>query len=288
MPDIWALATVAATFATYLGVLASTGLVLVRIAFAREIRLIHVSLVRQTTAFALLGLFASIIGFALTGAALTGDSSGLTDLEMLGLLSRTPVGSSVAVRLVGLALVLAGIWIPRFGLPIAAAGALLSAWSFTIVGHSTGAGQFWLGGVLLLHLAGVSFWVGILSPLREIAGKQEFLSEAAGLGRRFGQVARFTVPGLIAAGVYLAWSLLGDFASLATTSYGLALLAKIGLVACLLAAAAANKFRFVPAMEKEDCKAAVRLRQSIVVEWVAVCLIILATAVLTTVTTPPA
>ena len=169
---------------------------------------------------------------------------------MLGLLSSTPVGTSFAFRLAGLALILAGIWIPRVGFTIAAAGGILSGWSFVMVGHVDGTDQFWLGCILLLHLVGASFWIGILSPLRAIAGKQECLAEAARLGHRFGRVASFSVPGLIAAGAILAWNLLGDFALLTTTAYGFTLLAKIGLVACLLAVAASNKLRFVPAMKR--------------------------------------
>ena len=68
-----------------------------------------------------------------------------------------------------------------------------------------------------------------------------------------------------------------------TTAFGLTLLAKIGGVACLLGAAAANKLRFVPAMRNGGRMAAVGLRRSIAVEWAAVCFVLLATAVLTTV-----
>ena len=85
----------------------------------------------------------------------------------------------------------------------------------------------------------------------------------------------------------MAWRLLGEVTALVMTAYGLTLLAKIGAVACLLAAAAANKLRFVPAMRAGDRMAALRLRRSIAVEWVAVCLVLMATAVLTTVPNLP-
>ena len=91
------------------------------------------------------------------------------------------------------------------------------------------------------------------------------------------------MPVLIAAGIVMAWRLLGNVAALVATGYGLTLLAKISAVACLLAAAAANKLRFVPATRNGDQMAAVGLRRSIAVEWAAVCFVLMATAVLTTV-----
>ena len=50
----------------------------------------------------------------------------------------------------------------------------------------------------------------------------------------------------------MARRLAGDFAALVGTGYGLALLARVSGVAVLFAAAAANRLRFVPGMEKGD------------------------------------
>ena len=91
------------------------------------------------------------------------------------------------------------------------------------------------------------------------------------------------MPVLIAAAIVMAWFLLGNITDLVATGYGLTLLAKIGAVACLLAAAAVNKLRFVPAMRNVDRMAAVGLRRSFAVEWTSVCFVLMATAVLTTV-----
>ncbi len=87
---------------------------------------------------------------------------------------------------------------------------------------------------------------------------------------------------MIAAGIVMAWRLLGGLEALLETGYGLTLLAKIGAVACLLAAAAANKLRFVPGMRAGDRRAAVALRRSIAVEGAAILVVLLATAALTT------
>ena len=281
MPDTWELSSTLVRSLLYFGVLGSTGLVLVRIVFGRETGRLHLTVVRQATALAVLALIAAGIGFALKAAAMTGALSGMTDPEMLGLLWQTPVGTAFALRIAGLGLVLLGLRLSGIGLPIAAVGGLLALWSFSRVGHVSGVTAPWLEALLLLHLAGAAFWIGILSPLRTLTGNHEDISPAADLGHRFGRVAVFTVPLLIAAGIVMAWRLTGSVAALLQTGYGLTLLVKVGVVACLLAAGAANKLRFVPAMGRGDHRAAVALRRSIAVEWAAIGLVLLATAALT-------
>ncbi len=283
MPDTWELASAFARSLLYLGVLGSVGLVLARIVFRRETGGLHDPMVRQATALATLALLAAGLGFALKGAAMTGGFSGMTDPEMLGLLWQTPAGTALLLRVAGLITILVALRVPAIGLPLAAVGGLMTLWSFTGVGHVADAGALWLEMLLLLHLAGVAFWIGILSPLRTLAGDPEGLSLAAGLGHRFGRIAAFTVPVLIAAGIVMAWRLLGEASALVATGYGLTLLAKIGALGLLLGAAAANKLRFVPAVRAGDRSAAFALRRSIAVEWAAVCFVLLATAVLTTV-----
>ncbi len=287
MPDLWDLLSILAKFLLYLGVLGSAGLVPVCLVFGPETGRMRGPIARQASGLALLALAAAGFGFLLRGAAMTGDASGLADPEMLGLLWQNPPGTQLLLLGSGLLLVLAGMRAPRIGLWIAAVGGLLALWSFVRIGHVPDAGPVWLEALLVLHLAAAAFWVGILSPLRRLAGDPAELDAAAELGQRFGRIASVTVPVLIAAGIVMAWRLLGDPAALVTTGYGLTLLAKIAGVAVLLGAAAHNKLRFVPAMRRGDPAAAARLRRSIAVEWLAVCAILLATATLTTLQHPP-
>lgn len=288
MPDSWELASIVLKFLLYLGTLGSVGLVLVRLVFGPETGPIQRPLGRQASALALVALVAAGCGFLLRGAAMAGDISGMADPEMLGLLWRNPPGTRLLLLGSGLVLVLAGLRAPRIGLWIAAAGGFLALWSFVWIGHIPDAGPVWLEALLLLHLAAAAFWIGILSPLRRLAGDPAELAAAAELGHRFGRIAAVTVPVLIAAGIVMALQLLGGPAALTTTGYGLTLLAKIAGVAFLLGAAAHNKLRFVPAMRRGEPAAAARLRRSIAVEWLAVCAILLVTATLTTVQHPPA
>ena len=287
MPDIWQLASVLAKFLLYLGVLGSVGLVLVLAVFRRETRPMDSPLRRRAAALALLALIAGGLGFLLKAAMLSGEASGMADPEMLGLLWETPAGTRQILLAAGLGLVFAGLWRGGPGIRVAAAGGLLALWSFSRIGHVADAGSFWLDALLLLHLALAAFWIGILSPLRTLAAAEGRLAGAAGLGRRFGRIAAVTVPLLIAAGLVMAWRLVGDPAALLATGYGLALLAKIAGVGVLLAAAAANKLRFVPAMERGDGRAAAGLRRSIALEWVAVFAILFVTAGLTSLAAPP-
>ncbi len=283
MPDSWELASILLKFLLYLGVLGSSGLVLVRLFFRRETDRMRGPIARQASALALLALLAGGLGFLLRGAAMAGDASGMTDPEMLGLLWRNPPGTRLLLLASGLILLLAGLRAAGTGLWIAAAGVSLALWSFAWIGHVPDAGSVWLEALLVVHLAAAAFWIGILSPLRRLAVSPEHLSEAAQLGHRLGRIASVTVPVLIAAGIVMAWHLVGDVTALTTTGYGLTLLAKIAAVLVLLGAAAHNKLRFVPAMRRGDPAAAVRLRRSIAVEWLAVCAILLVTATLTTI-----
>ena len=155
--------------------------------------------------------------------------------------------------------------------------------SYTRVGHSLDGPRWALGSLLALHLLAVAYWVGALWPLRRAAASPS----AAGLMHRFGVVATGVVGLLVAVGASFAWLMTGDLGALLGTAYGWTLLGKLALVAGLLGLAAHNKLRLTPALAQGDPAAAAALRRSIGWEIALVALILLATATLTTVTTPP-
>lgn len=281
MPDLWGLAAIAIKFALYLGVLTAVGTF-----FAT--RLFQLTGYRRfIIGFALLGIVATVFGFSLAGAALTGDASGMTDPEMLGLLWSTPVGTAVALRLVGLGLLIAGLYIGRVGLILSLVGSVLALWSFVTLGHIPDRGSLTLNFVLLFHLAAVSVWIGILTPLRSLSLDASRQSDAADVGHRFGKVAAVFVPLLILAGGYMSYVLVGSLSALVDTGYGQALLIKVLFVAGLLGLAAANKLRFIPQITNGDHVAANHLAKSISYEWVVIVAVLLTTAVLTSVLTLP-
>lgn len=287
MPDIWGIAAILAKLTLYFSIAGSTGLVIVRIAFPNLVSSLGDRIRIQAAVLAGLAIVAAVFGFMLRGAALTGGADGMTDPEMLGLLWQTPVGDVLVYRIAGAALVIAGMFIPRFGQWIALAGGTVALWSFATIGHVPELEQSGVRLLLLLHLLGIAFWIGVLGPLRSLSRQSEHLDNAGLLGHRFGQVALVIVPVLILAGLVMAWLLLGDLGALVSTGYGQALLIKLVLVGMVLTVAAANKLRFVPAMQAGDSKAAQHLARSIEIETGVILVVLAATATLTSVLTLP-
>ena len=281
MPDIWGLAAIITKFALYLGVLTATGTVLAALMF----RLNQFRGIALT--FGGIALIATLVGFSLRGANLTGDASGLMDLEMLGLLWSTPVGTAIALRLFGLGVLIVGLFMARGGIVLSALGGVVAVWSFGHIGHISDRGSVVLDVALTLHLITVAIWIGILTPLQRLARETATYAEAAKVGHRFGLVASFTVPALIVAGGYMSYTLVGSIPALIQTGYGQALIIKVLLVAILLGLAAANKLRFTPRLKAGDASAARHLTKTISIEWVVVVLVLAVTAVLTSNLTLP-
>lgn len=287
MPDIWGVIAIIVKLMLYVGIASSTGLMIIRTVFPDLVSPLNRQIKRQAAFFAVLALVAAVFGFVLQGAALLGDAGGVTDPEMLGLLWQTPVGDALTYQVIGAVVIIAGLFIPYFGRWISLAGGILALWSLAQIGHVPQVEQTGARLLLLLHLLGVAFWIGILGPLRNLSRQPEHLDRAARLGHLFGRVASVTVPFLILAGLLMAWLLLGDLRSLVSTPYGLTLLVKLSLVVLILALAAANKHRFVPAMQAGDAEAARHLARSIELEALVIALVLMVTATLTTVLTLP-
>jgi putative copper resistance protein D len=281
MPDPWGLAAIVTKFALYVGVLAAAGTVLAALIFKLD-RYRKLALV-----FAILGAAATLLAFALSGANLTGDASGMTDPEMLGLLWTTPIGSALAWRLAGLGLLVLGLFLGRVGFWLSALGGAIAVWSFDLVGHVADRDTWLLDGALTLHLLAIALWIGILTPLRNLASTPQTWDRAADVGHRFGVMASVTVPALIIAGGYMGYMLVGSFGALVGTGYGQALILKVVLVGVLLGLAAANKLRFIPGLQEGDPAAARHLVRSIKVEWGIVLVVLAVTAVLTSNLTLP-
>lgn len=287
MPDIWEIAAILAKLMLYVGVAGSVGLVIIRTAFADLVLAVSDRIRMQAVLLAGLALVASVFGYMLRGAALTGGADGMTDPEMLGLLWQTPVGDVLVYRVAGTVLIIFGLFIPLVGQWIALAGGLIALWSFAQIGHVPELETTGVRVLLLLHLLGIAFWIGALGPLRALSRRPEHIASAATLGHRFGQAASVIVPGLILAGLLMVWLLLGDLWALVTTGYGQTLLIKLVLVGAVLTLAAANKLRFVPAMQAGDDKAARHLARSIEIETAVILAVLAATATLTSVLTLP-
>ncbi|MEW2919605.1 CopD family protein [Ruegeria sp. ANG10] len=287
MPDIWGIGAILSKLMLYVGIGGATGLLIIRAVFADLVSPLSDTMRVQVVLLAGLALAGSVLGFMLRGASLTGGADGMTDPEMLGLLWQTPVGDVLVYRLAGTVLIIVGVFMPLIGQWIALVGGMIALWSFAQIGHVPELEITGVRVLLLLHLLGVAFWIGILGPLRALSQRPEYLNNAAMLGHQFGQAASVIVPALILAGLLLAWMLLGDMWALMTTGYGQNLLIKLALVGAVMTLAAANKLRFVPAMLSGDDNAARHLARSIGIEAVIILGILAATATLTSVMTLP-
>ena len=277
MPDIWELASITVKFALYFSIFTAAGTVFTGLIFKlNDVR-------KFTAVFASIGLFTTLLSFSLQGAALTGNLSGMIDNDMLTLLWDIPASNAFKYRLVGLVILISGIVMGRYGLILSILGGIIALWSFTRIGHVPNQKMLVLEISLLAHLLAAAFWIGILMPLHRLSLNKETIQQAADLGHNFGVIAAITMPIMILIGVYMSYILLGSFTSLIGSEYGRTLLIKITLVAGLLAIAAANKLRFVPALKRGDRMALIHFNKSIKLEWAIFVLIFAATATLTSI-----
>lgn len=93
----------------------------------------------------------------------------------------------------------------------------------------------------LVHLAGVSLWVGGLAVLLFGVLSRRRPDELAAVVPRYSRLAMTSVLLVVAAGVMLAWQSLGSADRLTTTSYGQTLLVKLALVAVVLLVAYSSR-----------------------------------------------
>jgi copper transport protein len=140
---------------------------------------------------------------------------------------------------------------------IALVGALSAASALLLVpalaGHASQTSPRWLSLSLdWLHLAAGSLWVGGLIGLLVLWASLGDVRRTAGLAvcvPRFSWVALLSVGALIGSGIGSSLTHFPTFASLWETNYGLALIAKIGLLLTAVAVASGNLLRARPRLE---------------------------------------
>ena len=282
--DGWALAAILAKSLGYGAALLAIGGPLFVVAF-RTAPDDALRLVRNIAVLAaLISVAILAVQFGIRSARISGMGlAGATDLMMLGFVWDSPLGTAAIWRCAGLILVLAILIEGAVGIGASLIGVLLIAASFTQIGHALGNPRWILASLLTVHLLVAAFWIAALAPLWRIVEHRG----GAILLHRFGKIASITVTVLVIVGVAFAWMMVGSITALFTTAYGWGLLGKITCVSGLMSLAAYNKWRLVPALEMGDAMAVPRLKRSIRMEVVATILILIATATLTSITTPP-
>lgn len=282
--DSWAVAAVAFKAIGYAAALLAMGGPLFLAAFpAAHIEARQLAMKIAVIA-SLLGVAVLAARFGIRAARISGMGlPGAVDPMMLSFVWDSPLGTAAIWRGLGELLVVAILIEGTLGLVIGLIGALLVALSYTFVGHSLGDPRWLLAALLTFHLLAAAFWVGALAPLARAVR----LPDGSALLHCFGTAASITVGVLITVGLIFAWQMTGSLTGLLTTAYGWTLIAKLAVVTGLMSLAAMNKWRLVPALASGAPGASDRLRRSIQFEAVAVLPILIATATLTSITTPP-
>ncbi|WP_299970785.1 CopD family protein [uncultured Roseobacter sp.] len=211
---------------------------------------------------------------------------GAVEPMILGMVAESPLGTSAAVRLAGLALIFCILWRARAGRILAVVGACLASGSFALRGHALGEPQMMLGALITLHILCLAFWVGAFAPLVR-ATRRDPPAIAGALAHEFGRRALWVVGLLVVAGG-LALVLLGAATPSALFSpYGQMFAIKLVLFAGVLTLAAVNKLKLTPALLASTPGTRRRFRRSIGFEVALVAGILVTTAALTTVSSPP-
>ena len=279
--DFLILLSIIAKLTLYIGALFASGIIIYQILFETNKTKYSFNSSQMIGAFALIGLITAIANYALLSARLVGDIAGTFDSEMLVILWRAPVGTALLLRVTGFAVIIVGLCWRKMGKSLMFIGCLVVIGSFTQASHVADIGSILSPILLLVHLIGISIWVGILLPLYKLSSNPAQITVAAEIAYSFGRFAVFFVPILLIAGGWLAYQLVGSLANLLTASYGQTLIVKVVIVGGLLMLAAANKLRFAPALRAGDSTALQRLKRIVLAEIVLVAFILAATAALT-------
>ncbi len=250
-------------------------------------------LVRATRVAALVGAVATVLSLPVQ-AALTGGTgvAGLVDAELLSSTATSGLGASAAVRLAGLGLVAVAIVRPPSRAATAATllGATAAVAANLLAGHTATSEP--RGLVLasnLAHSAAAAVWFGGLVALAVVLRRRRSAAAsvaAAGIVSRFSVVALVSVAALVASGTSLGWVEVRELGALTTSAYGQLLLAKVAVVAVVVAVAAYNNRWLVPAVRRHADHAAHRLRRTVQIEAGLVATVLALTAVLVA-TAPP-
>jgi putative copper resistance protein D len=230
---------------------------------------------------ALAGLALVLAHQVVEAARLAGDWSGLIDLSVQrGNWHRSP-GLSALVGAAGLAIEYAGLRVQGGpGRTLAVLGALAVAGSFALTGHTTASTVSPLIRVLLmLHVAIVGYWLGSIVALVRLT-RVATISSLSQVSAAFSASAVWLVPAILPLGVGMAVGLLPNLAALRTV-YGAFLIIKITGFVLLLALAAFNRWRVVPALEREPLGVTQRFRQMLHAEYALVIGVLSVTAVMT-------
>ena len=226
---------------------------------------------RLQLVMAIAALVSAVVLTLLEAASMADDWLAVSSIETIGaVLTGTAFGHVWLPRLgLGVAVVAcAAFTLPRAPWTAIAAAFLLA--SLALVGHAA-MSEGMVGAIRRLtqavHLLAAGAWVGGAIPLAyALAATRQNPRAATGILLRFSAYGAVAVALIVASGTLNAVALVGSAGALVGTSYGWALLAKLVLVALLVALASINRFVLLPRLVDAPDKAMCRLRRSVALE----------------------
>ena len=285
--DIWSITNPFLKALLYLSLLGTVGTLLFSLHFNKYQSLAGVrycqSLIKKSAS---LGIIVSLGTFFSVAGNMGGDFVSAIDMIMLRLAFESKLGLASLIALLGFVILrVTNKSTSQLGLVISLIGLILVLLSFVISGHSTKDG-FVTQTLLLIHLVGISYWLGSLLPLSWmcISDDDENLHI---ITHRFGVLAIGYIMALMISGFIFAYHLIGSFYALINSSYGNVLLAKLVAVFLILSLGALNKFKLVPLLIKNPIVGAKRLRSSVNFEILLALIILGFSSLLTTSLTLP-
>ena len=234
-----------------------------------------------------IGLAAALASYLLEAGRMTGELAGVMDQATHRRLAHLPLAAATSLRILGGTLVIFGLaWRAGEAIVLAVIGSVLVTGSFLLVGHSVTHEPRWLVVALLQwHLLVVAFWVGSIVPLILVA-RREAAVVSHKLVERFSALATVLVPAMAIAGLAMGWTLDGGRYSI-RDPYTAALTGKVALLVVALALAALNRARLGPALREGSKPAVRRFSLSLIVEFVVLLGIVVLTATMSSLFSPP-
>ena len=230
---------------------------------------------------AITGIVISLLSFMFTAPSLTGDMSGLYDIEILKILWSTPVRDALVLRLIGFCGII--IFLKYYGAKswgLLISGCVVLA-SFTQIGHITNMDNMSIKMLMWFHLFGIALWFGILYPLHCGIKNPKYKKVTIEIAHSFGKSASVFVAILIIAGIMMLIILFGNPINLIGTNYGTAFIGKIVFVGLVLISALANKTILVPALKQHKPWAEKIFYWSLNIEILLLFAVLIATTILT-------
>jgi copper resistance protein D len=262
----------------YAALLISAGSVFARATLAPQSLAVEAVAVRWMWRAALAVVVASIAGVFVLLLRLGGQF----DAATLASVFSSSIGAALFMQLTGALLLLSATDPSAQGARLAWAG--LIALSFAFSGHAATMGPF-EGLFVFFHASAAAWWLGSLFVLR-FASANLSHSELAAILSKFSSLATRFVGVLVIAGLLLIYALVGFETFPLLSAYERNLAIKLVMVGLVLSLAAYNKFRLTSRVLDNDATAVIALRKIVGAEILVIVLVLIATSILTTYTSP--